>query len=168
MEKSRSSLHTFHWPKWVTWSHLSETGCGKSNPTIFLRRENWTCVSSLDDCYTWSKKPSDDKETLRQKTQESKELAGRYWDWGTSSWLFPLFLSLPTSNLSANAIGHTFKLFPELSGAHCLQHWFKPQHPFSVFFFFFLVCWAALPSMWDLSSLTKDWICVPCIGSAEA
>ena len=96
-------------------------------------------MSSLDDCYTWSKKPSDDKETLRQKTQESKELAGRYWDWGTSSWLFPLFLSLPTSNLSANAIGYTFKLFPELSGAHCLQHWFKPQHPFSVFFFFFFL-----------------------------
>ena len=102
MVKSRSSLLTFHWPRWVTWSHLSETGCGKSSPTIFLRRENWTCVSSLDDCCTWSKKASDDKETLRQKTQESKEWAGRYCGWGTSSfwvlrpkslessWLFPL------------------------------------------------------------------------------
>ena len=33
------------------------------------KRELNVC-DSLDDCYTWSKKASDDKETLRQKTQK--------------------------------------------------------------------------------------------------
>ena len=48
------------------------------------KRELNVC-DSIDDCYTRSKKASDDKETLRQKTQESKALAGRFGGWGTSS-----------------------------------------------------------------------------------
>lgn len=82
---------------------------------------------------------------------------------------FLLSLSLPTSNLSANPISYTFKLFPELSAAHFLQCWFKPLASLSCLFFFFFLsdCWAALPSMWDLSCLTEDQTCVPCIGNVS-
>lgn len=86
-------------------------GCGKSSPTIFLERTEhvWAVLMIA----AWSK-ASDDKETLRQKTQESRgelvDIAGRdMWSSGFSGqelrviWLFPLPL-LPTSNLSAESI----------------------------------------------------------------
>ena len=34
----------------------------------------------------------------------------------------------------------------------------------SLYLFYYLFIW--LHSLWDLSSLTMDWTCVPCIGSA--
>lgn len=62
------------------------------------------------------------KGEFKQKPQESKELAGRYWGSGTSFFCllrsnglvitdsFFLFLSPPTLNTSANPISYTFKI----------------------------------------------------------
>ena len=85
------------------------------------------------------------------------------WRWGEEH-------PLPHQDLTHHLLGLSYHEFLSSAPAACLTEPFslkkKKKHLY-LFFKMHLFILAILCSMWDLNSLIRDWICAPCIGSAD-